>query len=100
MHVVSNLMLLNYVETKMNIKQTIMLSTFVVLFASAVVANAADEKAVPEKPAVGAKKTKPHSHAVEKGVIPPQAAPTGEAKQEHKNPKIKPHDHRKEHKGG
>ena len=41
-----------------------------------------------------------HSHAVEKGIIPPQqASPSSDSKEEHKKPK-KTHDHRKEHKGG
>ncbi len=58
-------------------------------------AQAATEQAAPDKPAARAEH-KPHSHAVEKGAIPPAAVPTEAEKKQHKPAKKPQHQHRKE----
>lgn len=88
----------------MNAKQKIMLFTFALWFSTAVVANA-EEKTTPEKPSAAPeksqhatpakKKAKPHSHAVEKGVMPPDAA-SPEAKEERNASEMPMHEHTKE----
>ncbi len=61
-------------------------------------AYAAEDKAMPEKPAPasGKQATTPHSHAVEKGTMPPSAVPTAEEKKHHKPVKKPRHEHKKE----
>lgn len=69
----------------MTIKQKVLLSAFAALLSGAMIAHAADEKTAPEKSAAATEKSDPakpakkkvkrHSHAVEKGVMPPDTAP-------------------------
>ncbi len=60
-------------------------------------AYAAEDKAMPEKPAPASEKpATPHSHAVEKGTMPPGAVPTAEEKKHHKPVKKPRHEHKKE----
>ncbi len=58
-------------------------------------AQAATEQAAPDKPGATAGH-KPHSHAVEKGALPPSAVPTEAEKKQHKPAKKPRHQHRKE----
>ena len=88
----------------MNIKQKIMLSAFVALFSGAMIAHATDEKTMTEMPAATMeksdhamhekKKVKRHNHAVEKGVMPPDAAPAAKEGETGGNKMM--HDHTKD----
>ena len=65
---------LPFMEKKMNARQKILVTAFVALFSGAMVAHAADEAAAAEQAKPAKKKVSHHSHAVEKGTLPPSAA--------------------------
>jgi hypothetical protein len=83
-------------ELTMDVRQQFALAAALAIFC-AMPAHAADDKAMPEKPAPTTEKpVTPHSHAVEKGTIPPSAVPTAEEKKHHKPVKKPRHEHKKE----
>lgn len=96
----------------MKLESALLAATLVVLTAATTVAFAAQER--PDEAGAGKaaaqktgsdeekkqanKKVKPHSHPVEKGVLPPSYSPDIKAKGE--KPKKPIHDHRRDMKGG